>query len=91
LNGCVGKLLRVEVPILGQAENDFRELEAGCLYCRWAGADARGDPFPGFVKSLPESLQLLWIVERTLDEPTGFHSGRPQQRQLRIIYSSRDC
>jgi hypothetical protein len=93
LDSRVAKLLRIGVPILGQAENDFRELEPGCLYRRWAGADAGGDPFPGFVKSLPESLQLLWIVRRTLDEPTGFHSGRPQQRerQLRTIYSIRDC
>jgi hypothetical protein len=67
LDSPVGKLLRIEFPILGQAENDFRELEARCLYCRWAGADARGDPFPGFIESRPENLQLLWIVRRTLD------------------------
>jgi hypothetical protein len=72
LDSRVGELPRVEVPILGQAENDFRKLEAGCLYCRRAGADAGCDPFPGVVKSLPESLQLLWGVGRILDKPARF-------------------
>src|SRR5262245_10931800 len=59
LDGSVGKPLRVRVPVLGQAKNDLRKLEAGRLYRPGASANVGGEPLPGVVEGLAESLDLV--------------------------------
>ena len=67
MDSRVAKLLRIGVPILGQAENDFRELEPGCLYGLWTAADTWSDPLPRIVECRPERLQLLGAVRGILE------------------------
>ena len=74
MDGCVSKLVRVNVSLLGQAENHACELEAGRLDGLGSPADAGSDPRPSVVECSPDGLQLVWAVRRVLKKSARFHS-----------------